>query len=493
MTITTFDSLGLSKAVLRALHETGYTTPTPIQAQAIPALIEGRDMLGLAQTGTGKTAAFVLPLLNLLGGHNGKGDGGKPTPKMPRALILAPTRELVVQIDDSIRTYGKHMRVRQAVVIGGVGKGPQINALRRGADIVVATPGRLLDLIRDGHCNLSMVDYLVLDEADHMFDLGFIRDLRTIVSMLPDERQSLLFSATMPKEIAKLTSEVLSDPLRVEIKSESVAVERIEQQVRHMNPARKPVMLRELMADPAFKRVIVFTRTKRGADKVVRTLGEAGVNSEALHGNKSQGARQKALENFRNARTRVLVATDIAARGIDVDNITHVINYDLPVEPESYVHRIGRTARAGTDGIAISFCSGEERSQLRAIERLTKISIPVVGDAPEPFQEEPSKGKNRKRGRGQGRPRQEQNAANGSAEATESRNAGAKQPRKPHRGKPGFKPKRFAEQAAAAGGASAPDADGAQRNGRPAGKPKRRRFNSNGRNKSNGGQRQAAA
>ena len=355
MTITTFDSLGLSKAVLRALHETGYTTPTPIQAQAIPALIEGRDMLGLAQTGTGKTAAFVLPLLNLLGGHNGKGDGGKPTPKMPRALILAPTRELVVQIDDSIRTYGKHMRVRQAVVIGGVGKGPQINALRRGADIVVATPGRLLDLIRDGHCNLSMVDYLVLDEADHMFDLGFIRDLRTIVSMLPEERQSLLFSATMPKEIAKLTNEVLSDPLRVEIKSESVAVERIEQQVRHMNPARKPVMLRELMADPAFKRVIVFTRTKRGADKVVRTLGEAGVNSEALHGNKSQGARQKALENFRNARTRVLVATDIAARGIDVDNITHVINYDAPTNYDDYVHRIGRTGRAGRRGFALTF------------------------------------------------------------------------------------------------------------------------------------------
>ncbi|MGI9463712.1 MAG: DEAD/DEAH box helicase, partial [Aestuariivirgaceae bacterium] len=302
---------------MRALKDAKYQNPTPIQQQAIPLLLEGADLLGIAQTGTGKTAAFTLPLL-----QNLNEDGIEPSPRTARALILAPTRELALQISASIKTYGRHMRLRQAVIMGGVSQRPQIEALRRGVDILVATPGRLLDLIAQRRLDLSECEYLILDEADRMFDMGFIRDVRKIVALLPDERQTLLFSATMPAEIARLAGEILYEPERVEIAAKTVAVERIEQQVHHLNASAKRDHLAKLLTEPDLAKVIVFTRTKRGADRVVKLLAKTGVGAEALHGNKSQNARERALKNFRNGRTRVLVATDIAARGLDVDDIT---------------------------------------------------------------------------------------------------------------------------------------------------------------------------
>ena len=377
MTVSTFAELGLTERLLRALKDAKYSTPTPIQSQAIPLLLEGADLLGIAQTGTGKTAAFTLPLLDNL-----EDDGVKAAPRTARSLILAPTRELALQISDSIKTYGRHMRISQAVVMGGVGHRPQIDALRRGVDVLIATPGRLLDLINQRHVSLASCEYLILDEADRMFDMGFIRDIRKIVAMLPDERQTLLFSATMPAEIARLAEEVLYQPERVEIAAKTVAVERIEQSVHHIEKAAKRDLLVKLLEDPDMSRVIVFTRTKRGADQVVKRLGKDSIHAEALHGNKSQNARQRTLDKFRKGKLRVLIATDLAARGIDVDHISHVINYELPNEPESYVHRIGRTARAGAGGIAISFCDGSERKQLRAIERLIKRPLTAVGDVP---------------------------------------------------------------------------------------------------------------
>jgi len=377
VTVTSFAELGLSGRLLRALENANYQTPTPIQAKAIPLLLDGRDLLGIAQTGTGKTAAFTLPLL-----QNLEEDDERAVPRRPRALILAPTRELAIQISDSIKTYGRHMRVRQAVVIGGVGQRPQVEALLRGVDILVATPGRLLDLVNQRHADLGRCEYLIIDEADRMLDMGFIRDVRKIVAMLPEERQTLLFSATMPAEVARLAREILFEPVRVEIAAKTVAVERIEQHVHHLDTAAKRARLTKLLTAPGFERVIVFTRTKHGADKVVKHLARDGVSAEALHGNKSQGARQRVLDNFREGRSRVLVATDIASRGLDVDDVTHVINYELPSEPESYIHRIGRTARAGAAGIAISFCDASERPQLRSIERLIKRTLNVAGEAP---------------------------------------------------------------------------------------------------------------
>jgi ATP-dependent RNA helicase RhlE len=377
VTVTTFAELGLTERLLRALENAQYDIPTPIQQRSIPLLLEGTDLLGIAQTGTGKTAAFTLPLL-----QNLEEDGVTPLPRSPRALILAPTRELALQISDSIKTYGQHMSIRQTVVMGGVSKRPQVAALKRGIDILIATPGRLLDLANQGAINLGQCEYLILDEADRMFDMGFIRDVRKIVSRLPNDRQTLLFSATMPAEIARLAGEILYEPERVEIASKSIAVERIEQHVHHLATADKRTLLAKLLEGADLAKVIVFTRTKRGADKVVKHLASGGVKAEALHGNKSQGARQRALENFRKGRARVLVATDIVSRGLDVDDVTHVINYELPHEPESYVHRIGRTARAGAEGIAISFCDAGERSQLRSIERLIKRPLNVVGEAP---------------------------------------------------------------------------------------------------------------
>ena len=372
-----FAELGLSERLLRALQDARYVNPTPIQRRAIPLLLEGKDLLGIAQTGTGKTAAFALPLL-----QNLDRDGTAAAPRTSRALILAPTRELALQISAAIKSYGRHMRMRHAVVIGGVAQRGQVEALRRGVDILVATPGRLLDLVSQRRADLGRCEVLIIDEADRMFDMGFIKDVRKIVAMLPDERQTLLFSATMPAEVAKLAGEILDRPERVEIAAKTVAVEAVEQRVHHLDRAAKRELLTRLLDAPELAKVLVFTRTKRGADQVVKRLGRHGVSAEALHGNKSQNARQRALENFRHGRARVLVATDIAARGLDVDDVTHVINYELPNEPECYIHRIGRTARAGAAGVAISFCDGSERAQLRSIERLIKSSLRIVGEAP---------------------------------------------------------------------------------------------------------------
>ncbi len=367
LTEQTFSGLGLAEPLTRALAAANYTKPTPIQIQAIPALLDGRDILGMAQTGTGKTAAFTCPLLQRLTG-NRKQAGARAC----RALILAPTRELAIQIDDSIRNYARFVSVRHTVITGGVPQNRQVRAMQRGVDILVATPGRLLDLIKQGHVALHSAQHLILDEGDRMFDMGFIRDIRKIVALLPHERQTMLFSATMPREIEKLAREILDDPIRVEVTPEVVTVDRVEQHVYHVPGSAKRGLLEDLMADPALSRVIVFTRTKHGANRLAGQLLKSGVNADAIHGNKSQGARQRALENFRDSTARVLVATDIAARGIDVDGVTHVINFDLPMEAESYIHRIGRTARAGASGIAISFCDPSERKYLRDIERLIR-------------------------------------------------------------------------------------------------------------------------
>ncbi len=372
-----FDQLGLAEPLLRALAAAGYTTPTPIQAQAIPALLKGRDMLGLAQTGTGKTAAFTLPILQQLSAEK-----VHLAPKSARVLILAPTRELAVQIGESVKAYGRNQHLRHAVILGGVSQGPQVRALARGVDILIATPGRLMDLMNQRHVRLDKVTHMVLDEADRMLDMGFIRDVRKIVAALPARRQSLLFSATMPAEVAKLASEMLHNPQRVEVTPQRVTVERVEQTVYHVATPDKRPLLENLLQDETLSRVIVFTRTKHRANRVAEQLEKAGIAADAIHGNKSQNARQRALSAFRNGQARVLVATDIAARGIDVSGVTHVINYELPNEPESYVHRIGRTARAGNDGTAISFCDSSERAYLRDIERLTKQTMTVIGAAP---------------------------------------------------------------------------------------------------------------
>ncbi len=369
-----FAALGLAEPILRALATEGYSTPTPIQTQAIGPLLAGRDLLGIAQTGTGKTAAFGLPLLQRLAENR-----QRPLPKTVRALILAPTRELAIQIEESLRSYGRHLPLSKAAVYGGVGFQPQIKAVARGLDILVATPGRLMDLVRRGHLKLEATQVLVLDEADRMLDMGFVQEVRRIVAMLPRQRQSLLFSATMPPDIAQLAQQMLIEPLRVEVTPEVVTVEKIRQQIHFVEPQAKRDLLVEVLGDAALARVIVFTRTKHGADRVARHLERAGIAADAIHGDKAQNARQRALQAFREGRVRVLVATDIAARGIDVDGVTHVINFELPNIPESYVHRIGRTARAGAEGAAISFCSADERPYLRDIERLTRVKIQVAG------------------------------------------------------------------------------------------------------------------
>jgi ATP-dependent RNA helicase RhlE len=373
VTNTTFASLGLSEPLLRALAAENYTTPTPIQVRAIPALLAGRDLLGIAQTGTGKTAAFGLPLLQRLAEHKVRAEH-----RATRALILAPTRELALQIDASLKTYGRHHGFRHAVVLGGVNQNPQVNAMKQGVDILVATPGRLLDLVNQRHIRLDGVATLVVDEADRMLDMGFIKDVRRIVAMLPKKRQSMLFSATMPDDIVKLVGDMLHQPERVEVSPPTKTADKIDQRVIHIEQKDKRALLSHLLRGDAFKRVIVFTRTKHVANRVSEHLERAGVSADAIHGNKSQNARQRALANFKSGSVRVLVATDIAARGVDVDDITHVINFELPNEPESYVHRIGRTARAGSQGIAISFCDPSERAYLRDIEHLVRQQIAVV-------------------------------------------------------------------------------------------------------------------
>ena len=386
----TFDALGLAEPLLRALSDSGYAHPTPIQEQSILPQLEGRDVLGVAQTGTGKTAAFTLPILHWLC------QPGAPrrAKKRPHVLILAPTRELSIQIGDSIKAYGTYMGVSHFVVVGGVGQMPQVKALARGVDILVATPGRLLDLVNQGHVMLDQVTDFVLDEADRMLDMGFIRDVRRILTHLPAERRSLMFSATMPNEIQKLAADFLSDPVRVEVTPGVVTVDRIEQHVIFGDQKAKRDLLLALLEDPAMERVIVFTRTKHRANRVAQWLESGGVSADAIHGNKSQSARQTALARFKDGEARVLVATDIAARGIDVDGVTHVVNFELPNEPESYVHRIGRTARAGADGIAISLCDATEVAYLRDIEKVVGRQIPTMGETERPA---PASAPNRKK------------------------------------------------------------------------------------------------
>ncbi len=370
--MTNFSELGLAAPLLKALQDEGYTTPTPIQVQAIPGVLAGRDLLGIAQTGTGKTAAFALPIL-----HRLAVDRRPALRKGCRALVLTPTRELASQIAESFRTYGRHLGITVTVVFGGVGHRPQIQALSRGVDVLVATPGRLLDHISGRSIVLSGTEVFVLDEADQMLDLGFLPPIRRIVAQLTSKRQNLFFSATMPREIGKLADDLLRDPVRISVAPPASTVDSVAQRVLHIESEHKRALLVELFGDPKMTRALVFTRTKRGADKVARHLEAAGIRTAAIHGNKSQSQREQALAAFRAAKIRALVATDIAARGIDVDQVTHVVNFELPDVPESYVHRIGRTARAGATGIAISLCDAEERELLRDIERVTRRAIPA--------------------------------------------------------------------------------------------------------------------
>ncbi|WP_291844209.1 DEAD/DEAH box helicase [Maricaulis sp.] len=371
--MTQFTDLGLAEPILRALSDEGYETPTPIQCEVIPAMIEGRDVLGIAQTGTGKTAAFTLPILNRLHTEN-----LRTQPKTCSALILSPTRELSAQILENVRAYGRHMRVTSTLVVGGVKPGPQIRALSKGVDVLVATPGRLLDLMESGAVRLNQTSTLILDEADQMLDLGFFPAIRKIVGFLPKKRQTAFLSATMPKPIRALAQEMLDDPKQVSVAPESRPIERIEQSVVLLPKESKKDLLLELMSDRAVERAIVFSRTKHGADKINRHLVDYGLKSAAIHGNKSQAQRIKALDGFKTGAVKILVATDIAARGIDVDNVSHVVNHDLPNIPEAYVHRIGRTARAGKSGVAVSMCEPGEYEYLRDIERLTGLDIERV-------------------------------------------------------------------------------------------------------------------
>ena len=377
--MTSFSGFGLPEPILKALAEEGYSQPTPIQSQSIPDVMAGRDLLGIAQTGTGKTAAFALPILHRLASDP------RPLPRRGcRALVLSPTRELASQIADSFKAYGRHLRLSTTVVFGGVPLGRQERALAQGVDILVATPGRLLDLIDRRSLSIGAVEIFVLDEADQMLDLGFIHALRRIVQLIPKQRQTLFFSATMPKTIAGLADQLLDSPVKVSVTPVATTAERVEQSVIFVSTADKQGLLKAVIEGNSVERALVFTRTKHGADRVVRNLERDGIQGAAIHGNKSQGQRERALADFKAGRTRVLVATDIAARGIDIDGVSHVINFDLPNVPESYVHRIGRTARAGATGVAISFCNGEERAYLRDIEKLTRLAVPVA-DPPAGF------------------------------------------------------------------------------------------------------------
>jgi len=371
--------MNLLPNVQRALTEEQYVTPTPIQAQTIPAALEGRDILGCAQTGTGKTAAFALPLLNQL-----SQTARRAQPNRPYALILAPTRELAIQITESLATYGRHLPLRHVTVYGGVGQANQVRGMNRGAHILVATPGRLLDLMEQGHIELDALEMFVLDEVDRMLDMGFMPDLKRIISQVPEERQSLFFSATLPPNIVDLARQLLRNPVTVHVEPESKSIDRIEQKILFVDRRAKRDLLYDILCDDAVERVVVFTKTKWGANQVAEQLDMSGIPAAAIHGNKSQGARQRALDAFRRSLVRVLVATDVAARGIDIDGVTHVINYDLPIEPEAYIHRIGRTGRAGASGIALSFCAPEERRELRAIERLLGMRLAPNSPAPGP-------------------------------------------------------------------------------------------------------------
>src|SRR5687768_4504536 len=378
-TQVSFNNLQLIEPLLRALQHEGYTVPTPIQQQAIPVILQGRDLRGCAQTGTGKTAAFAIPMLQLLKQEQENHLDAKPRIK---ALILTPTRELAIQIEESFKAYGKNLNLKHLVIFGGVGQKPQTDALRNGIDILVATPGRLLDLMNQGFINLNHITHFVLDEADRMLDMGFVNDVKKVIAKLPSKRQSLFFSATMAPEIIKLADTMLVNPEKVEVTPISSTAETINQAVYFVEKNNKKNLLIHVLQDKAIKTALVFTRTKHGADKVVKDLVKAGISAEAIHGNKSQNARQRALSNFKEQSTRILVATDIAARGIDVEELGHVINYELPNVSETYVHRIGRTGRAGNSGIAISFCDAEEHQYLRDINKLINRAIPVVEEHP---------------------------------------------------------------------------------------------------------------
>ncbi len=376
-----FTDLQLSDPLLKAVREKGYDTPTPVQEQAIPPVLAGRDLIGCAQTGTGKTAAFALPILERMLSARSQ----RPSEKRAiRVLVLTPTRELASQIDDEFRSFSRYTPFRSTVIFGGVGQANQISALRNGVDILIATPGRLLDLMNQGFVRLDRLEVFVLDEADRMLDMGFIHDVRRVIAALPKRRQTLLFSATMPPVIEELANSILIDPAYVEVTPQATTVERIDQSVFFVSRKDKRALLVHLLKDSRIRRVLVFTRTKHGANKLVEQLDRDSIRADAIHGNKSQSARERALLNFRQGRTRVLVATDIAARGLDIADVTHVINFDLPNEPESYVHRIGRTARAGASGVAYSFCDSEERVFLRDIEKLIRLRVPVVADHPYP-------------------------------------------------------------------------------------------------------------
>ena len=383
-----FQSLGLSEQLLLAIEQEGYTTPTPVQAQSIPPLLNGRDVLGVAQTGTGKTAAFALPVLQVMSRSNPQGK------RHIRALVLSPTRELAAQIDERFSAYSEHMDIRHKVIFGGVNQNPQVRALQKGVDVLVATPGRLLDLIGQGHIDLGRVEFFVLDEADQMLDMGFIRDIKKVLNLLPKQRQNLLFSATMPKSIADLASSFLHNAVMVDVSPEEITVDRIAQKILFVRKADKRRLLVQIIKKERVSKGIVFTRTKHGANRLVKQLAQSGINAAAIHGNKSQSARTKALASFKSGEIKILVATDIASRGIDVNDITHVFNYDLPNEPESYVHRIGRTARAGKSGIAYGFCDDTESGYLVGIQQLIGFEIDVddshdfhfIGAVPKPGQ-----------------------------------------------------------------------------------------------------------
>ncbi|MFL5762516.1 MAG: DEAD/DEAH box helicase [Bacteroidia bacterium] len=371
-----FENLNLIEPILRAVKNEGYTTPTPIQAKSIPIVLSKRDLLGCAQTGTGKTAAFAIPIIQLMAEDKTAHSGKRPI----RALVLTPTRELAIQIEESFRNYGKFNNLKCKVIFGGVSQHAQVEALKAGIDILVATPGRLLDLMNQGYCDISKIQFFVLDEADRMLDMGFVHDVKKVISKLPAKRQSLFFSATMPPAIVSLADSILTNPAKVEVTPVSSTADTINQAVYFVDKGNKRHLLAELLGDTKIERVLVFTRTKHGADRVAKELGKSHIKAQAIHGNKSQNARQNALTSFKSKLTRVLVATDIAARGIDIDDLTHVVNYDLPNVPESYVHRIGRTGRAGASGIAISFCDTEEKEYLRDIQKLIGKTIPVIED-----------------------------------------------------------------------------------------------------------------
>jgi ATP-dependent RNA helicase RhlE len=393
-----FESLNLIDPILKALTEEGYKNPTPIQAQSIPIVLQGSDLLGCAQTGTGKTAAFAIPILQIL--HANKGFDKR---RKVRSLIVTPTRELAIQIGESFEAYGRYTGLTNTVIFGGVGQNPQTQALRNGVDIVIATPGRLIDLMNQGHLSLKDIEVFVLDEADRMLDMGFIHDVKKLLVKLPKNRQSLFFSATMPPEIVKLAATILANPLKVTVTPVSSTVDIIKQHVFFVDKGNKMNLLLEVLKDKNIKTALVFTRTKHGADKVVRLLVKHDIKAEAIHGNKAQNARQKALNNFKAQTTRVLVATDIAARGIDVDELEYVINFEMPNPAETYVHRIGRTGRAGAKGTAFSFCDAEEKAYLKDIEKLIAKKIPVIDEHPFPLMDHnPEKAPKQQQGRGSG-------------------------------------------------------------------------------------------